>query len=112
MNMKVSIDSVAHFWPRVSLLQLSTREAAPVFADKGVGFIYVDARHDYCAVREDLALYWPKLAPGGILAGDDFGKREWPWCQNGTKIDAGLDLAVEEFAAEQGVGLLAVAEQW
>lgn len=26
-------------------------------------------RHDYCSVSEDLALYWPKLKPGGIFAG-------------------------------------------
>ncbi len=35
-------------------------------------FIYLDARHDYCAVAEDIKCYWPKVRPGGILAGHDF----------------------------------------
>lgn len=111
-NLKETIDSVSRFWPRISLLQLSTREAAPLFHEGQFGFIYIDARHDYCAVKEDLALYWPKLAAGGIFAGDDYGKQEWPWCQNGTRVDRGLDLAVEEFAQDNGLRLLVAQEQW
>lgn len=111
-NLKCTLDNLSPFWPKISLLQVSTQEAAPLFRDEHLGFIYLDARHDYCAVREDLALYWPKLAEGGILAGDDFGKQEWPWCRNGTKVPRGLDLAVEEFAEAHGLRLFVVREQW
>lgn len=27
-------------------------------------------RHDYCGVLEDIELWWPKLRPGGIMAGE------------------------------------------
>lgn len=111
-NLRETLSNIARFWPRVSVLQLTTSEAAPVFRDGSLGFVYIDARHDYCAVREDLALYWPKLAAGGILAGDDYGKLEWPWCQNGSRIEGGLDLAVQEFAKENGLRLMVVQEQW
>ena len=29
-------------------------------------------RHDYEGVSEDLAAWWPKICPGGLLAGHDF----------------------------------------
>lgn len=32
-------------------------------------FVYIDARHDYCAVKKDIKLWWTKIRPGGILAG-------------------------------------------
>jgi len=35
-------------------------------------FIYVDANHAEYAVSRDLELWWPLLAPGGILAGSTY----------------------------------------
>ena len=35
-------------------------------------FIYVDARHDYCGVKEDLINWWPKLKKHGIMCGHDY----------------------------------------
>ncbi len=37
--------------------------------------IYIDGSHDYDDVMSDLASYFPLVAPGGIMFGDDFG---WP----------------------------------
>lgn len=34
--------------------------------------IYVDARHDYCGVMDDLNAWWPKLREGGLAAGHDY----------------------------------------
>eukprot|EP00415_Alexandrium_ostenfeldii_P000839 UN0839 len=34
--------------------------------------VFLDARHDYQAVVEDMDAWRPKLRPGGILAGHDF----------------------------------------
>ena len=39
--------------------------------DEHFDFVYVDARHDYLGVSDDLAAWWPKLRPGGIFAGHD-----------------------------------------
>ena len=39
------------------------------FEDGYFDFIYVDARHDFKGVWEDLVAYWPKLRAGGIFAG-------------------------------------------
>lgn len=37
--------------------------------DDSLDFIYIDARHDYKAMMEDLEFMWPKLKEGGIFAG-------------------------------------------
>lgn len=51
--------------------KLST-EAAKEIPDQSLDFVYIDARHDYCGALEDIENYWPKLHPGGIMAGDDY----------------------------------------
>ena len=63
-NLKTAADNVARFFSQVSFLHLATTEAAPFFKDSSLGFVYVDARHDYCSVEEELRLYYPKLRPG------------------------------------------------
>ena len=40
--------------------------------DASLDLAYIDARHDYDGVSEDLAAWWPKICPGGLLAGHDF----------------------------------------
>ena len=42
------------------------------FNDHYFDYIYVDARHDFKGVYQDLVDWWPKLKPGGLFAGHDF----------------------------------------
>merc|ERR1712216_935605 len=39
-------------------------------------FIYLDGAHDYVNVKAEMYLYWPKVAPGGMLAGHDYCYRK------------------------------------
>lgn len=39
--------------------------------------VFIDALHDYDSVFEDIALWWPKVRVGGMLAGHDFNHK-WP----------------------------------
>jgi predicted O-methyltransferase YrrM len=39
--------------------------------------IFIDALHDYEHVKQDIALWWPKVRVGGCLALHDFNHR-WP----------------------------------
>ena len=47
----------------------------------------IDARHDYCGVKEDIEMYWPKLREGGILSGHDYvnvaeaPRQGWEFCE-------------------------------
>ena len=58
--------NVTEFFP------MRSTEAAKFLKDRHFEWVYIDARHDYCAVQEDIQYYWPKVRPGGILAGHDF----------------------------------------
>ncbi len=53
-------------------LRMYTTQAADKIPDLSLDFVYIDARHDYCGVREDLVAYWSKIRSGGILAGHDY----------------------------------------
>jgi hypothetical protein len=92
--------------------------AAPLLADASLDFVYIDARHDYCGVKEDLEAWWPKLRLGGIMAGHDFysaleasrtskGAQHWEVCGDGTINDGAVKGAVTEFACKHDLKIYA-----
>ena len=63
-----------------------TTECAKKYPDGHFDFVYVDARHDYLGVLNDLSVWWPKLKAGGLMAGHDFTMQaEPPPSQNAWK---------------------------
>ena len=48
-------------------------EASSRFVDNSLSFVFIDACHAYDAVRQDILSWLPKVKPGGVLAGHDFG---------------------------------------
>lgn len=62
---------LAEFAPRVSLLRMFSLEAARLFADASLDFVYIDANHHRPFVEDDIAAWWPKVKPGGIFGGHD-----------------------------------------
>uniref|UniRef100_A0A6M3J1Z4 Putative methyltransferase n=1 Tax=viral metagenome TaxID=1070528 RepID=A0A6M3J1Z4_9ZZZZ len=42
------------------------------FKDGELDFVYLDARHDYDSVKEDIALWHPKVRKDGIVSGHDY----------------------------------------
>lgn len=68
-------------------------KSAEAFADARLSMVYIDADHSLDAVRKDVRAWWPKVQPGGILAGHDWNGEEYP----------GVVQAVTEFAAELGL---------
>ncbi len=78
----------------VSVHRLRSAEAAVGLPDRYFDWIYVDGDHLYESVRADLELFEPKVRPGGIIAGDDYGTPGW-W-------EDGVTRAVDEFVAARG----------
>jgi SAM-dependent methyltransferase len=72
--------------------RMTSDEVVAEFDDESVDWVYVDGDHHYLAVKADLEAWYPKLRPGGILGGDDFGLDDKWWGDGVTR-------AVREFAA-------------
>jgi len=53
-------------------------DAAKNFMDNECALIFLDACHEYSAVKTDIAAWLPKVKPGGILAGHDYNPGPWP----------------------------------
>lgn len=97
----------------VEFFVMRSTDAAKYFADNHFDYIYLDARHDYCAVKEDIEHYWPKLRPGGIMGGHDYidsqyaidklgTMEDWSKCENGSIHPEAVRGAVDEFRHQQG----------
>ncbi len=71
----------------------TSAETVVGFEDSSLDWVYVDGNHLYEYVRTDLELFAPKVRPGGLLAGDDYGAAGW-W-------DDGVRRAVDRFLVTQ-----------
>jgi predicted O-methyltransferase YrrM len=49
----------------------TSTEAANLYEDGSLDFVFIDAQHDYESVTSDIAAWISKVKPGGILAGHD-----------------------------------------
>jgi len=47
-------------------------EAAAKVEPRSLDFVYLDARHDFDGVTEDLHAWFGKIRPGGLMAGHDY----------------------------------------
>ena len=78
--------------------------AAKSFQDNSLDYIYIDGRHDYKGVKEDLQAWYPKLKNGGLFAGHDF-------VPDGllSTGDFGVQKSVSEFAQLNGKEVLSIS---
>jgi len=58
-------------------IKATSKAASKKFADESLDVVFIDLTHTYEAVKEDIALWLPKVKKGGILAGDDYHEN-WP----------------------------------
>ena len=62
----------------VSVVASDSIRAAGFFPDGSVHAVMLDAAHDESSVAADIDAWWPKVAPGGFLAGDDLDVPGFP----------------------------------
>jgi len=68
--------------PRVTKIKGRSNQVPHLIRDQSIDVVYIDACHQYQAVREDILLYLPKVVLGGILAGHDL---PWPGVRKAVK---------------------------
>jgi len=54
-------------------VESDSANAADLFEDGSVDFVFIDASHEYQAVSRDISAWYPKVRDGGIIAGHDVG---------------------------------------
>ena len=57
---------------RAKVVRNFSLEASRLVPDGSLDFVYIDGRHDFAGVTEDLTAWWPKICPGGLLGGHDW----------------------------------------
>jgi hypothetical protein len=80
-------------------VEMPSVEAARLFADDSLDFVFIDGAHDYANVRADVRAWYPKVKKGGVIAGDD---ATWP----------GVRIGVNETIAESDYVLRNQANHW
>lgn len=94
-------ERLARHGQRSTIWRLTSLAAAARVPDRSLDFVYIDARHDYASVMEDLAAWFPKVRPGGIFAGHDYVDGVY----RGTVF--GVKRAVDEFFAARAIPVAA-----
>ncbi len=98
----------------IEVCQNYTTSCAARYAGQQFDYIYVDARHDYKGVLQDLHAWYPLLRPGGVLAGHDYVTQndgphrtgqDWTTNYDGTRDLSGRVVkgAVDDFARLHGL---------
>ena len=57
----------------INILRKTSEEAAKDFEDESLDIVFIDARHDYDSVVNDINLWMPKVKVGGVLSGHNYG---------------------------------------
>ena len=57
-----------HYTP----IRAASVEAANLYEDGSLDFVFIDADHSYESVKADIAAWAPKVRQGGLIAGHDF----------------------------------------
>lgn len=57
----------------IQTIKDTSRSAGNQFANNSIDFIMLDAGHSYDALKDDLAVWYNKVKPGGYITGDDYG---------------------------------------
>lgn len=84
----------------VNLIQKDSLKASQDYEDFSLDFVYIDAGHTYEEVMKDIAFWWRKVKPNGILGGDDYN---WKTVEH----------AVRDFAQIRGSkGIIKIKNSW
>jgi predicted O-methyltransferase YrrM len=75
-------------------LRMTSYEASKFFENQSLDFVFLDASHEYEDVKKDIINWIPKIKPGGILAGHDYG------CPNFEGVKRAVDEELKNFEVD------------
>jgi hypothetical protein len=68
------INNISPIKEVINPIKMTSVEAAALYEDASLDFVFIDADHTYEGVKQDIIAWLPKLKNGGILAGHDYGR--------------------------------------
>lgn len=89
-NSRIAADITIWAASRRIILPVDSAEAAAVLRDGSLDFAFLDADHSFAGVERDIRLWLPKLKPGGLLGGHDYGHPAF-------EVAAAVDAAAERY---------------
>lgn len=90
------------FKDRFIIHPYSSEESATRIPGDSLDFCYIDADHSYEAVKLDIALWYARVKPAGVVAGHDYSNSSVP----------GVKQAVDEFVADYKLTLNTKGLDW
>jgi hypothetical protein len=90
-----TVKRLAAFGERSSVWRMYGEEAAAAIPHHSMDFVYLDARHGYGFVMQDLAAWIDKVRPGGLICGHDYMDVD------AADAEFGVKAAVDEFFAKR-----------
>ncbi len=58
----------------LEVVQADSVQAAAQVENGSIDWVFIDALHDYRSVRDDIRAWAPKVKPGGLISGHDYGR--------------------------------------
>lgn len=65
----MNIEPVKHI---VNPIRMTSLDAANLYVDESLDFVFIDASHKYEDVLDDIKAWYPKVKKGGFFAGHDY----------------------------------------
>lgn len=91
-------------------IRMNSTKASKLFPSYYFDYIYIDGKHDYESIKEDIKHWWPKIKQGKFLAGHDYYQGKWKYFEKSTQdnvtIDVGVKKAVDEFSIKNNLSLV------
>ena len=98
-HMQITIEKLKKYGGRNQILRLKSVDAAKLFQNGELDFVYIDACHSYEECKNDILAWHPKIKLGGILGGHDY-MDPFP----------GVKRAVNEFVADHNIDLQIIVD--
>ena len=72
-----TMSRIAGHEDRAFMIRALSHQAASLFPNNSLDYVYIDGNHAYEWVKQDIETWWPKLKKGGIFAGHDYISMDW-----------------------------------
>lgn len=108
------------------MIRATSEIASMMFQNRSLDFVYIDANHAYEFVKQDIALWYPKVKKGGYICGHDYIAMDWytdpnfapngkdKYIYSGDHYHGvfGVNPAVDEFCKNQETELTFLTDEW